>query len=83
VIETYVRFSSRQGSDHWDVTENTSYVQSINFPAPGSRDMHNANNKVVDYLFCALCKPEFDQVFAENLACKIWDKLKVANSGNN
>jgi hypothetical protein len=32
------------------------YVQSMNFLAPGSRDMFDANNKAVDYLFRALCQ---------------------------
>jgi hypothetical protein len=46
----------------WDVTMDTSYVQLMNFLAPGSRDMFDANNKEVDYLFRALCQPEFDRV---------------------
>jgi hypothetical protein len=29
----------------------------MNFLATGSRDMFDANNKVVDYLFRALCQP--------------------------
>jgi hypothetical protein len=76
-------FLCGKGQIIWDVMKNTSYVHPINFLAPGSRDMHDANNKVVDYLFRALCKPEFDRVCAEDLACKIWEKLKVANGGNN
>jgi hypothetical protein len=39
----------------WDVTVDDSYVQPMNFLAPGSRDMFDANNKAVDYLFRALC----------------------------
>jgi hypothetical protein len=39
----------------WDVTVDTGYVQPMNFLAEGSRDMFNANNKAVDYLFRALC----------------------------
>jgi hypothetical protein len=46
----------------WDVTVDNSYVQPMNFLAPGSRDMLDANNKAVDYLFRALCQPEFDRV---------------------
>jgi hypothetical protein len=34
---------------------NTTYVHPVNFLGPGSRDMHDANNKAVDYLFRALC----------------------------
>jgi hypothetical protein len=45
-----------------DVTVNTAYVHAVNFLAPGSRDMFDANNNVVDYLYRALCKSEFDQV---------------------
>jgi hypothetical protein len=45
--------------------------------------MHNTNNMVVDYLFCALCKSEFYRLYAKDLSCKIWDKLKVAHDGNN
>jgi hypothetical protein len=65
------------------VTENTSYVHPINFLAPGSGDMHDTNNNAVDYLFRTLCKPEFNRVCAKVLACKIWEKLKVAHGGNN
>jgi hypothetical protein len=65
------------------LTENTTYVYPINFLASGSRDMHHANNKAVDYLFRTLCKPEYDQIQVEDLACKNWDKLKVAHTGNN
>jgi hypothetical protein len=34
----------------------------LNFLAPGLRDMHDANNKAVDYLFYALCQSKFDRV---------------------
>jgi hypothetical protein len=37
-----------------DVTVDTGYVQLMNFLAPGSRDMFDAINKAVDYLFRAL-----------------------------
>jgi hypothetical protein len=40
----------------WDVTVDTGYVQLMNFLTPGSRDMFDANNKAVDYLFRALCR---------------------------
>jgi hypothetical protein len=45
--------------------------------------MYNTNYKVVDYLFCALCQYEFDRVQSEDLACKIWEKFKVAHAGYN
>jgi hypothetical protein len=45
--------------------------------------MHDANNNTVDYLFRALCKSELDQVCVGDMACSIWDKLKVAHVGNN
>ena len=45
---------------------------------PGSSDMFEANSKAVDYLYHALCVSEFEQVFGEQLACKIWEKLKMA-----
>jgi hypothetical protein len=54
----------------------------MNFLAPGSRDMFDANNKEVDYLFRALCQPEFDRVHTESLACRIWSVLKEAHVGN-
>jgi hypothetical protein len=54
----------------------------MNFLAPGSRDMFDANNKAVDYLFRALCQPEFDRVHTELLACRIWSVLKEAHVGN-
>jgi hypothetical protein len=66
----------------WDVMVDTGYVQPMNFLAPGSRDMFDANNKVVDYLFRALCQPEFDQVHTESLACRIWLVLKESHVGN-
>jgi hypothetical protein len=34
-------------------------------------------------VFRALYEPEFDRVQVEDLACKIWEKLKVAHGGNN
>jgi hypothetical protein len=37
----------------------------MDFLAPGSRDRFDANNKVVDYLFRALCQLEFDRVRTE------------------
>jgi hypothetical protein len=39
------------------------YVHPINFIDPRSRDMHDANNKVVNYLFCALCQYEFNRIW--------------------
>ena len=44
--------------------------------------MFEANNKAVDYLFRALCQPEFDRVQTEDLACRIWEQLKDAHAGN-
>jgi hypothetical protein len=44
--------------------------------------MLNANNKAVDYMFCALCQSEFDQVHTEKLACRFWTVLKEAHVGN-
>jgi hypothetical protein len=44
--------------------------------------MFDASNKAVDYLFRALCQPEFDQVHTESLACRIWSVLKEAHVGN-
>jgi hypothetical protein len=54
----------------------------MNFLAPGLRDMFDANNKAADYLFRALCQPEFDRVDTESLACRIWSVLKEAHVGN-
>jgi hypothetical protein len=55
-------FLHRKGKILWDVTMETNYIRPVNFLAPGSRDMHDANNKAVDYLFRALCQFEFDRV---------------------
>jgi hypothetical protein len=74
-------FLHGKGQILWDVTVDTGYVQPMNFLAPGSRDMFDANNKAVDYLFHALCQPEFDRVHTENLACRIWSVLKEAHVG--
>jgi hypothetical protein len=66
----------------WDVTVDTGYVQPMDFLVLGSRDRFDANNKAVDYLFRALCQPEFDRVHTEHLACRIWTVLKEAHVGN-
>jgi hypothetical protein len=58
------------------------YVQPMNFLAPGLKDMFDANNKAVDYLFRALCQPEFDRVHTESFACRIWSVLREAHVGN-
>jgi hypothetical protein len=65
-----------------DVTVNTTYVHPLNFLAPGLRDMFDANNKAVDYLYCSLCESEFERVRTEDLACRIWEQLKNAHAGN-
>jgi hypothetical protein len=75
-----VAFLRGKGQILWDVTVDTCYVQPINFLALGSRDMFNANNKAVDYMFRALCQPEFDRVHMENFV--IWTALKEAHVGN-
>jgi hypothetical protein len=75
-------FLRRKGQILWDVTVATCYVQLMNFPAAGSRDMFNTNNKAVDYLFCALCQPEFDRMHTKSLACRNWMVLKEAHVGN-
>jgi hypothetical protein len=54
----------------------------MNFLASGSRDMFDANKKADDYLFRALCHPEFDRVHTEHLTCRIWSVLKEAHVGN-
>jgi hypothetical protein len=75
-------FLRGKGQIFWDVMVYIGYVQPIKFLAPGSRDMFDANNKAVDYLFRALCQPEFDRVHTEHLICRIWSVLKEANVGN-
>jgi hypothetical protein len=47
-------FLRGKGQILWYVTVDNGYVQLMNFLAPGSRDMFDVNNKVFDYLFCAL-----------------------------
>jgi hypothetical protein len=75
-------FLRGKGQILWDVMVDTGYVQPMNFLAPGSRDMFDANNKAVDYLFRPLCQPEFDRVHTKHLACRIWSVLKEAHVGN-
>jgi hypothetical protein len=75
-------FLCGKGQILWDVTVDTGYVQPMNFLAPGSWDMFDTNNKVADYLFRALCQPEFDWVHTESLACRIWSVLKETHVGN-
>jgi hypothetical protein len=64
-------FLRGKGQILWDVMVNTTYVHPMNFLAPGSRDMFNANNKAVDYLYHSLCEFEFEHVQTEDLACRI------------
>jgi hypothetical protein len=71
-----------KGQILWDVMVNTTYVHPMNFLAPGSRDMFNANNKAVNYLYRSLCESEFKRVRTEDLACRIWEQLKNAHGGN-
>jgi hypothetical protein len=75
-------FLRGKGQILWDVIVDTGYVHPMNFLAPRSRDMFDANNKTVDYLFRALCQPEFDRVNTEHLTCRIWSVLKEAHVGN-
>jgi hypothetical protein len=75
-------FLRGKGQILWDVTINTSYVHPVNFLAPGSRDMFDANNKAVNYLYRSLCESKFERVRTEDLACRIWEQLKNAHAGN-
>jgi hypothetical protein len=75
-------FFRGKGQILWDVMVNTAYVHLMNFLAPGSRDMFDANNKAVDYMYRSLCESEFKRVQAEDLACGIWGQLKNAHAGN-
>jgi hypothetical protein len=75
-------FLRGKGQILWDVTVDTGYVQSMNFLAPGLKDIFDTNNKAVNYLFRALCQPEFDRVHTESLACRIWTVFKEAHVGN-
>jgi hypothetical protein len=75
-------FLRGKGQILWDVTVDTNYIQPMNFLAPGLRDMFDANNKAVDYLFRSLCPSEFDRVRSGNLACRIWSVLKEDHVGN-
>jgi hypothetical protein len=75
-------FLCGKGQILWDVTLNTAYVHPVNFLAPGSRDMFDANNKAVDYLYRPLCESEIKQVQTEDLACRIWEQLKNAHARN-
>jgi hypothetical protein len=73
-------FFRGKGQILWDVTVNTTYVHPLNFLAPGSRDMFDTNNKVVDYR--SLCESKFERVRTKDLACRIWEQLKNAHAGN-
>jgi hypothetical protein len=75
-------FLREKGQILWDVTVDTGHVQPMNFLALGLRDMFDANNKAVYYLFRALCQHEFYRVHTESLACRIWSVLKEAHVGN-
>jgi hypothetical protein len=77
-----VAFLRRKGRILWDVMVDTGYVKPMNFLALELRDMFDVNNKAVDYLFRALCQPEFNRVHTESLACRIWSVLREAHVGN-
>jgi hypothetical protein len=71
-------FLHGKGQILWDITVNTTYVHPMNFLAPGSRDMFDANNKAVDYLYRSLCESEFERVRIEDLGvvekCSCWER---------
>ena len=71
-------FLRGKGTLIWEVTQNDQYVIPDSFLLPRSRDMFEANSKAVDYLFRALCASEFERVYGENVAGKIWLKLRTA-----
>jgi hypothetical protein len=75
-------FLRGKGQILWDVTVNTAYVHPLNLLALGSRDMFDANNKAVNYLYRSLCQSEFERDQTEELACRIWEQLKNAHAGN-
>jgi hypothetical protein len=75
-------FLRGKGQILWDVTVNTAYVHPMNFLALGSRDMFDANNKAVNYLYRSLCESEFKRVRTEDLTCRIWEQLKNAHARN-
>jgi hypothetical protein len=75
-------FLCGKGQILWYVTVDNGYAQPMNFLTPRSRDMFDANNKAVNYLFRALCHPEFDREHIEHLPCRIWSVLKEAHVGN-
>jgi hypothetical protein len=75
-------FLRGMGQILWDVMVNTTYVHPVNFLAPGSRYMFNANNKAIDYMYCALCQSELYRVLTEDLVCMLWLELKNAHAGN-
>jgi hypothetical protein len=75
-------FLRGKGQILWDATMNKTYVHPLNFLTPGSRDMFDADNKAVEYLYRCLCQSEFERVQTENLACRIWEQLKNAHARN-
>jgi hypothetical protein len=64
-------FLCDKGQILWDVTVNTTNVHLLNFLAPRSRDMFDASNKAVDYLYRSLCESKFERVRTVDLACRI------------
>jgi hypothetical protein len=67
------RFPPQQESDPVGFHGEHSLCSSDELLAPGSRDMFDANNKAVDYLYRSLCESEFERVRTEDLACRIWE----------
>jgi hypothetical protein len=66
-------FIRGKGQILWDVVVNIAYVHLLRFLAPGLRDMFDANNKAVDYLYHSLCQSKFKRVQTKDLACRIWE----------
>jgi hypothetical protein len=75
-------FLRGKGQILWDVRANKAYVHPMNFLAIGLRGMFDANNKAVNYLYRSLCESEFERIRAKDLACRIWEQLKNAHTGN-
>jgi hypothetical protein len=75
-------FLRDKGQILWDVKVHTTYVHPLNFLAPGTRGMFDANNKEVNYMYRSLCESEFKRVQTEDLACRIWEQLRNAHARN-
>ncbi|KAF0916660.1 hypothetical protein E2562_010511 [Oryza meyeriana var. granulata] len=68
----------------WKITKNDTYVIPAQDPTEAAEiELLETNHRAVAILQSSICKSEYDRVSSEELAYKIWDKLKKYHEGSN